>query len=148
MAQQSSEKKGSLQPFHLALPVDDLSAAMRFYNGTLGCTLGRSSEQWIDFNFFGHQLVTHLVPEDLTADERNEVDGDAVPVRHFGIVLEWDGWENLIERLRKKECPFLLEPKIRFQGQAGEQGTFFIRDPARNALEFKTFRNLDQLFAK
>lgn len=133
-------------PFHLAIPVSDLGAAKAFYHDLLGCPLGRHSDQWIDFDFFGHQLVTHLTREPETA-ARNEVDGDAVPVRHFGCVLEWSVWEALSKTLEVAGVPFLLEPKIRFAGQPGEQGTFFVKDPSGNALEFKTFRDRDQLFA-
>lgn len=136
-------------PFHLAIPVDDLNAAHAFYHGVLGCPLGRQSDHWIDFDFFGHQLVTHLAPDDVAAmrDQRGAVDGDAVPVRHFGCVLDWPIWESLAERLKSSNVEFVLDPKVRFKDKPGEQGTFFVRDPAGNALEFKSFRNMDQLFA-
>ncbi|MEL6507832.1 MAG: VOC family protein [Pseudomonadota bacterium] len=133
-------------PFHLAIPVTNLLAAKAFYHGVLGCALGRQSDDWIDYNFFGHQLVTHL-SDDMGADICNAVDGDAVPVRHFGCVLEWSAWEALATSLRQADVPFLLEPRIRFAGEPGEQGTFFVKDPSGNALEFKTFRDADRLFA-
>jgi extradiol dioxygenase family protein len=136
-----------LDPFHLAIPVDDLAAAERFYGGFLGCPKGRSSERWIDFNFFGHQLVAHLSPEECAAARCNEVDGEQVPVRHFGIVLEPNAWRGLADRLKAAGVTFLIEPEIRFAGQPGEQGTFFLKDPAGNALEFKCFDDPSRLFA-
>ena len=139
----------SLQPFHLAVAVADLGEARRFYGGLLGCAEGRSSAQWVDFDFFGHQLVAHL---DHSASARrpvhNAVDGKDVPVPHFGVVLEWDSWHQLADRLRAAGVRFGIEPGIRFQGQVGEQATMFFQDPSGNALEFKTFRDLAQLFAK
>lgn len=139
----------SLQPFHLAVPVSDLAEARRFYGGLLGCPEGRSSPEWVDFDFFGHQLVAHL---DADAGSRqaahNEVDGQHVPVPHFGVVLEWQQWHDLAERVRAAGVRFGIEPGIRFQGQVGEQATMFFLDPSGNALEFKAFRDLSQLFAK
>jgi hypothetical protein len=139
----------SLQPFHLAVPVDDLAAARRFYAGLLGCPEGRSSPEWVDFDFFGHQLVAHL-DHDRSARvaTSNEVDGKDVPVPHFGVVLEWDHWHRLAETLRSGGVRFGIEPGIRFQGQVGEQATMFFFDPAGNALEFKSFRDPSRLFAK
>jgi len=135
--------------FHLAFPVDDLNAARAFYAGLLQCPEGRSSQHWIDFDLFGHQIVAHLAPEECTAAKTGAVDGKAVPVRHFGLVLEWADWEKLAERFRQAGTPFVIEPYVRFEGQPGEQGTFFVRDPAGNALEFKTFRDIDgQVFAR
>ena len=138
-------------PFHLAIPVDDLSAARRFYGELFGCPEGRSADHWVDFDFFGHQLVCHLAPGDGSA-HHNPVDGDAVPVPHFGVVLAMDRWQALAEHLTEQlpglGLAFVIEPRVRFRGQAGEQATFFLRDPAGNALEFKAFRNIDQLFAK
>ena len=131
-----------MQPFHLALPVHSLAQARAFYGELLGCIEGRSAERWIDYNFFGHQLSVHLV-DDLDTIATNAVDGDAVPARHFGIVLPWEEWEALHPRFEH----FRIEPKIRFQGEVGEQGTFFVDDPSGNALEFKTFRDMGQLFA-
>ena len=133
--------------FHLAFPVTDLEDTREFYINTLGCTQGREAPKWIDFNFYGHQISAHVRPEECKEISTNGVDGDAIPVRHFGIVLPWDQWTTLHERLTEKNYPFLLAPKIRFQGQAGEQGTFFIQDPSGNCLEFKTFRDFSNLFA-
>lgn len=137
-----------MPPFHLAFPVDDLAAARRFYGGLLGCAEGRSSEQWIDFDFFGHQVVAHLAPDELTRTATNAVDGHAVPVRHFGVVLDWDSWHAMAERLRQAGVVFLIEPGIRFAGLPGEQATMFFLDPAGNALEFKAFRRIEQMFAR
>ena len=136
-------------PFHLAIPVDDLAAAEDFYAGLLGLRVGRRSPSWIDFDLAGHQLTAHLVERTPSSQEgpRNAVDGDAVPVRHFGLVLAWDDWEALVEHLRAARRPFLIEPRIRFEGQPGEQATCFVRDPAGNALEFKAFRDPTRLFA-
>ncbi len=134
-------------PFHLAFPVDALAAAEAFYGDLLGCERGRRSDQWIDFNFFGHQVVAHLAPGECQGAGTNPVDGDAVPVRHFGAVLDWADWAALADKLRAAEWPFLIAPRTRFEGEPGEQGTFFVEDPAGNALEFKAFRQLDQLFA-
>jgi uncharacterized protein len=139
----------ALQPFHLAVPVADLGEARRFYGGLLGCAEGRSSSEWVDFDFFGHQLVAHL---DHSGSARksvhNAVDGKDVPVPHFGVVLEWHRWQELAERLRGAGVAFGIEPGIRFQGKVGEQATMFFQDPSGNALEFKAFRDLSQLFAK
>ena len=137
-----------MQPFHLAIPVHDLPAARHFYHEVLGCPLGRTDPKWIDFNFFGHQLSVHLKPEECHLAETNAVDGEQVPVRHFGLVLEWSEWEKLAERIRGLNALFLIAPTIRFAGKVGEQGTFFMRDPSGNALEFKTFKDIgSQLFA-
>lgn len=137
----------SIQPFHLAIPVTDLAAAEGFYGDLLGCERGRQSPEWIDWNFFGHQLVTHLVSRMPTAVDPNIVDSKSVPVPHFGVVLEWKDWQALAERLRIAETRFVIEPCVRFEGQVGEQTTMFLLDPAGNALEFKAFRDLKQLFA-
>jgi extradiol dioxygenase family protein len=143
---------GTLTPFHLAFPVDDLARARDFYGRVLGCAEGRSSAEWIDFDFFGHQLVAHLAPPRPAApgagDHHNAVDGHEVPVPHFGVVLPWDDFEALATRLRAAGLRFVIEPYVRFAGQVGEQATMFFRDPAGNALEFKAFRDLGQLFAK
>lgn len=136
----------SLQPFHLAIPVDDLAKAESFYGKLMGCPLGRRSDQWIDFNFFGHQLVTHLAPEECGPAGTSTVDGKAVPVKHFGVVLSPDNWRALATRLQEADLNFIIEPGIRFAGQPGEQGTFFLLDPAGNALEFKYFEDMDALF--
>ncbi|HYE00062.1 MAG TPA: VOC family protein [Alphaproteobacteria bacterium] len=134
-------------PFHLAFPIRDIEETRRFYRDVLGCTVGREAPRWIDFDFFGHQLSAHVRPEELGAVRTNELDGDAVPVRHFGAVLPWAEWEALAGRIRAAGLGFLIEPHVRFQGQPGEQGTFFVNDPAGNALEFKTFRDPKQMFA-
>ncbi len=137
----------TLRPFHLAFPVDDLAAARAFYGGTMGCPEGRSSEQWIDFDFYGHQIVAHLSPGsgDRAA---NAVDGHDVPVPHFGIVLEMAQWQELADRLVAAGTRFEIEPTVRFKGQPGEQATMFFRDPAGNALEMKAFEDLGRLFAR
>lgn len=138
----------SLPPFHLAIPVDDLANARAFYGDLLGCVEGRSSEQWIDWDFYGHQLVTHVAPDRLLPPATNSVDGHAVPVPHFGVVLDMDRWQALAERVKAAGIEFVIEPYIRFQGQPGEQATMFFYDPAGNALEFKAFKDLGNLFAK
>jgi uncharacterized protein len=138
-----------LQPFHLAVPVNDLAEARHFYGGLLGCAEGRSSPDWVDFDFFGHQLVAHV--DHSGAPRRpvyNAVDGKDVPVPHFGVVLDWDHWHQLAEKLRAAGVEFGIEPGIRFKGQVGEQATMFFQDPSGNALEFKAFRDMGQLFAK
>ncbi len=133
--------------FHLAIPVDDLSAAEAFYAGILQCQIGRSAEQWIDFDLMGHQVTTHQVAEKLSHAD-NEVDGETIAVPHFGLILDWQHWEDLMERLRECQVTFTLPPTIRFEGAVGEQATAFVQDPAGNVLEFKAFRNPDQVFAR
>ncbi len=138
----------SLSPFHLALPVTDLDQTLRFYTEVLGCATGRRSERWVDLDFFGHQLVLHLVePEDHPASATNSVDGHAVPASHFGPILGWEAFHVLADNLRRADVSFVIEPNIRFQGRAGEQATMFIADPSRNHLEFKAFRDIKMLFA-
>jgi extradiol dioxygenase family protein len=139
-----------LTPFHLAIPVRELGSARAFYGGLLGCAEGRSSADWVDFDFFGHQLVCHLVTgTGARAAAHNPVDGHDVPVPHFGMVLEMPDWESLAARLRKAGVAFVIEPHVRFPGQPGEQATMFLIDPSGNALEFKSFRDIaGQLFAK
>ena len=136
-----------LQPFHLAFPVHDLAAARAFYGGLLGCTEGRSSDQWVDFDLFGHQIVAHLDPTAKPVAVANAVDGHEVPVPHFGVVLAWDDWHALVDRLKAADVQFGIAPYVRFKGQVGEQATMFFRDPSGNALEFKAFRDPSQLFA-
>ena len=136
-----------LQPFHLAFPVHDLAAARAFYGGLLGCPEGRSSDHWIDFDLRGHQIVAHLDPTAKPVAVKNAVDGHDVPVPHFGVVLEWDDWHALADRLKAAGTKFGIEPYVRFKGQVGEQATMFFRDPSGNALEFKAFRDPRQLFA-
>ncbi len=134
--------------FHLAFPVDDLDKAREFYGGVLECEEGRCSNHWIDFNLFGHQIVAHLAPEAVGVRHRNEVDADNVPVPHFGIVLPMDEFREFADKLKSKNVEFIIEPKIRFEGEIGEQATMFFLDPARNALEFKAFADFSQVFAK
>jgi extradiol dioxygenase family protein len=134
-------------PFHLAIPVTNLADADAFYGSLMGCEKGRSSEHWIDWNFFGHQLVTHLVAQMPTLPAPNEVDSKAVPVPHFGVVLSMHDWRTLADKLLASGQSFVIDPYIRFAGKVGEQGTFFLLDPAGNALEFKGFADDTQLFA-
>lgn len=138
----------NLSPFHLAIPVYNLEACRNFYKEILGCSEGRSSDEWVDFNFFGHQLVIHYKPKSDEELHHNSVDGKHVPVPHFGVVLPWDSFMTLSDRLKSKNIYFIIEPYIRFEGKSGEQITMFFYDPSGNALEFKAFKNIDQLFAK
>ena len=138
----------TIPPFHLAFPVHDLAEARRFYGELLGCPEGRSSPEWVDFNLHGHQIVAHLAPGACGPNQTNAVDGHGVPVRHFGVVLPMPQWEALAERLRAAGTAFVIEPYIRFKGEAGEQATMFLLDPSGNALEFKAFANLESLFAR
>ncbi|SRR5579883_1741850 len=137
-----------LSPFHLAFPVHDLGLARAFYGELLGCPEGRSCAEWVDFNFYGHQIVAHLAPQETRAPQRNTVDDHGVPVRHFGIVLPMADWEALASRLRAKGVRFLVEPYIRFKGQPGEQATLFFLDPSGNAIEIKAFSDMTRLFAQ
>ena len=138
----------SLPPFHLAFPVDDLGAARRFYGELLDCPEGRSADEWIDFDLYGHQIVAHLAPEAARARATNPVDGEDVPVPHFGIVLPMEEWKALAGRLEEAGVEFVIEPTVRFGGQPGEQATMFFLDPAGNALEFKAMADPAKLFAK
>ncbi len=139
----------NIQPFHLAMPVDNLAKARTFYGDILGCEEGRSSDKWIDFNLFGHQFVAHLTNSVTITDKpTNEVDGHHVPVPHFGVILDWDSWQALGERLKQKKVVFIIEPTIRFKGLVGEQATMFFKDFSGNALEFKAFRDQSQIFAR
>lgn len=138
----------SLPPFHLAFPVHDLAAARRFYGDLLGCPEGRSSSAWVDFNFHGHQIVAHLAPEEAGHHATSAVDGDAVPVRHFGAVLELAAWQALADRLVRAGARFIIEPHVRFAGEVGEQHTMFFLDPSGNAIEFKAFADPNRLFAR
>lgn len=133
--------------FHLAFPVTDIAATRAFYVDVLGCKVGRCAERWIDFDLAGHQLSAHLVEAQLARAETNPVDGDNVPVRHFGLILEWRAWHEFAERLRELGTRFLIEPHIRFQGEVGEQATMFVVDPSGNALEFKSFQDPRRVFA-
>ena len=138
----------SLPPFHLAFPVDDLAAARRFYGELLGCPEGRSAEEWVDFDLYGHQIVAHLAPESAPRRATNEVDGEHVPVPHFGLVLAMRDWKGLAAKLQEAGVEFVIEPTVRFAGQPGEQATMFLLDPAGNALEFKAMADPAKLFAK
>jgi len=138
----------SLPPFHLAFPVDDLAAARRFYGELLGCPEGRSADHWVDFDLHGHQIVAHLAPDAVPRRAANEVDGEDVPVPHFGLVLAMDQWKALAERLRQAGVEFVIPPTVRFEGEPGEQATMFLLDPAGNALEFKAMADPANLFAK
>jgi extradiol dioxygenase family protein len=134
--------------FHLAFPVHDLEATRAFYVGRFGCAVGREADRWIDFDFFGHQITAHLVDRDEHATATNAVDGDDIPVRHFGVILDWDAWNELADRWRSEGVEFLVEPHVRFAGQVGEQATLFVRDPSGNAIELKSFRDPSRVFAR
>lgn len=133
--------------FHLAFPVTDLASARTFYEGTLGCSVGRQSDRWIDFDFYGHQITAHLVDEGESTVATNAVDGVDVPVRHFGMILPWEDWHRLMDRLQTAGTNWLLQPQTRFEGQPGEQATAFLLDPCGNGLEFKSFRDACSVFA-
>jgi extradiol dioxygenase family protein len=137
-----------LPPFHFAFPVDDLAAARRFYGELLGCPEGRSAEHWVDFDLYGHQIVAHFAPDRVHARSTNPVDGEHVPVPHFGLVLAMDQWAALARRLQDAGVEFVIPPTVRFQGQPGEQATMFLLDPVGNALEFKAMAQPENLFAK
>jgi uncharacterized protein len=139
---------GLLSPFHVAFPVHDLESARLFYGEILGCAEGRSSQDWVDFNFYGHQIVAHLAPRESGPAVRNTVDGHGVPVRHFGLVLPMPEWQALAARLRARGVRFLIEPYLRFESQPGEQATMFFLDPSGNAIEIKAFADITQLFAR
>ncbi len=138
----------SVSPFHIAIPVHNLAECREFYREVLNCEEGRSSDHWVDFNLFGHQLVIHYKPKTEEDRYANPVDGKQVPVPHYGVVLPWEDFQNFADHLRNKGIDFIIEPYIRFEGQVGEQATMFFNDPAGNALEFKAFKDMDQLFAK
>ena len=144
----SAQLASVIQPFHLAFPSHDLNASRAFYLDLLGCKEGRASPHWVDFDFYGHQIVAHLSPGEAGHRHTSSVDGEDVPVRHFGVVLSMPQWESLAERLRAAGTTFVIEPQIRFKGQVGEQATMFFLDPCGNALEFKAFKDMGQLFAK
>jgi len=134
--------------FHLAFPVHDLASARRFYGDLLGCPEGRSSPEWVDFDFYGHQIVAHLSPDECGHRHTSPVDGEDVPVRHFGAILPMADWESLAGKLKSAGTEFIIEPQVRFKGQVGEQATMFFLDPSGNALEFKAFGDISQVFAK
>ena len=137
----------SIRPFHLAFPVTDLATTRHFYETILGCTVGRTSETWIDFNLFGHQITAHLCSGKSEQTPTNLVDGKSVPVRHSGVILQMEQWEALAEKLKQHDIRFIIEPYIRFKGEVGEQATMFFLDPSGNALEFKAFRQDEAIFA-
>ena len=137
-----------LSPFHLAIPVNDLIKSRNFYGQVLELEEGRSSDHWVDFNFFGHQLVIHLKDNHSNEEDTNHVDGKDVPIPHYGIILEWDQFQNFSNLLKKKKINFIIKPYIRFKGLIGEQATMFFKDPSGNALEFKSFRDPNQIFKK
>ncbi|SAK80215.1 glyoxalase/bleomycin resistance protein/dioxygenase [Caballeronia arvi] len=143
-----STTQHAMPPFHLAFPVHSLAAAREFYGELLGCPEGRSSDAWVDFNFYGHQIVAHLAPEEVGHRSTSAVDGDAVPVRHFGAVLSIPQWEELADKLRAAGTRFIIEPHVRFKGEVGEQATMFFLDPSGNAVEIKAFADMSSLFAK
>jgi len=134
--------------FHLAFPVRELFATRTFYGGLLGCPEGRSSTEWVDFDFFGHQIVAHLSSDESTHKAYNQVDGEKVPVRHFGVILAMDEWRALAEKLKRANVDFVIAPTVRFEGQSGEQATFFINDPSGNSLEFKSYDDETRIFAR
>jgi extradiol dioxygenase family protein len=134
-------------PFHLAFPVKDLASTRAFYEGLLGCSVGRTSDRWIDFNFWGSQITAHLVDEAEIEASTNPVDGKNIPVKHFGAILTWEEWEALAEKLKMHSIAFIVEPYVRFKGEVGEQGTMFFLDPSGNAIEFKSFQDFSQIFA-
>ena len=138
----------AIRPFHVAFPVNDLAITRKFYSEVLGCKIGRSAERWIDFDLYGHQISAHLVENWKGGASTNPVDGKNVPVLHWGVILDMDNWEALAERLKKHSIKFIIEPYIRFKGEVGEQATMFFLDPSGNALEFKAFKDIGQLFAK
>ncbi|MCW5520967.1 VOC family protein [Aureitalea sp. L0-47] len=140
--------KNNIRPFHLAIPVNEIPKNRAFYRDILGCSEGRSSDHWVDFDFFGHQLVIHLKEQEKEDAHTNPVDGKDVPVPHFGVVLTMEDFKQLSESLREQNIKFIIDPYIRFEGEVGEQATMFFKDPSGNALEFKAFKNLDHLFAK
>ena len=141
-------QKNNIQPFHLAIPVNDLEKSRDFYKNILGCKEGRSSDHWVDFNLFGHQLVIHLKEKLEEKTKTNSVDGKDVPIPHFGVILEWNQFHEFSNILNKKDVKFIIEPYIRLEGLPGEQATMFFKDPCGNALEFKSFKDFNQIFSK
>lgn len=143
-----SQTSATIPPFHLAFPVHSIAAARAFYGELLGCPEGRSAPEWVDFNFYGHQIVAHLAPEEAGHRQTSAVDGDAVPVRHFGVVLTMPQWQAIADKLTQAGVKFIIEPHIRFKGEVGEQATMFFLDPSGNAVEIKAFADMASLFAK
>ena len=140
--------QSELPPFHLAFPVHSIAAARGFYGAMLGCPEGRSAEDWVDFDFFGHQIVAHLAPGEAGHRQTSHVDGDEVPVRHFGVVLPMATWQSVADKLKREGVDFIIEPHVRFRGEPGEQATTFFLDPSGNALELKAFADIKALFAR
>jgi hypothetical protein len=136
----------SIRPFHVAFPVNDLEATLHFFKEILNCKIGRTSEKWIDFDLFGHQITAHLTDQPIKEPPANEVDGQQVPIKHFGVILAWQQWHDFADQLKGKSVKFIIEPQIRFKGQAGEQATMFFLDPSGNALEFKAFKEDEHIF--
>lgn len=136
----------AIRPFHLAFPVKDLAATRQFYASVLGCKVGRSADSWIDFDFYGHQISAHLVPENVIDRRSSPVDGKNVPVSHWGVILDWDDWHALAERLTQAGTEFIIAPYLRFKGEPGEQATMFFQDPSGNCLEFKSFKDDSHIF--
>ncbi len=136
-----------MYPFHLAFPVNNLEKTRQFYESLLGCRVGRISDRWIDFDFWGSQITAHLTEGEINKPSDNPVDGHNVPIRHFGAILKWEDWENMAQKLRQHGIQFIIEPYIRFKGEAGEQATMFFLDPSGNAIEFKSFKDFNQIFA-
>ncbi|MEM8909510.1 MAG: VOC family protein [Bacteroidota bacterium] len=137
-----------MAPFHLAFPVSDLQQTRQFYEELLGCEVGRTAERWIDFNFWGNQISAHLVDQSAEEEPHNLVDGKQVPVKHFGAILEWEEWTALAQKLEAHQTEFIIAPYVRFAGEVGEQATMFFLDPSGNAIEFKSFKDFNQIFAK
>ena len=135
-------------PFHLAFPINDIEETKSFYKKHFNCEIGREDKKWVDFDFYGHQLSAHLRPEELKNTKKNSVDGKDVPVRHFGVILEWETWHQLSSKLKENDIDFIIDPYIRFKGEVGEQATMFFLDTSGNALEFKSFKDSSQVFAK
>ena len=135
-------------PFHLAFPINDIEETKSFYKKHFNCEIGREDKRWVDFDFYGHQLSAHLRPEELKNTKKNSVDGKDVPVSHFGVILEWETWHQLSSKLKENDIDFIIDPYIRFKGEVGEQATMFFLDPSGNALEFKSFKDSSQVFAK
>ena len=135
-------------PFHLAFPINDIEETKSFYKKHFNCEIGREDKKWVDFDFYGHQLSAHLRPEELKNTKKNSVDGKDVPVRHFGVILDWETWHQLSSKLKENDIDFIIDPYIRFKGEVGEQATMFFLDPSGNALEFKSFKDSSQVFAK
>ena len=135
-------------PFHLAFPINDIEETKSFYKKHFNCEIGREDKKWVDFDFYGHQLSAHLRPEELKNTKKNSIDGKDVPVRHFGVILEWETWHRLSSKLKENDIDFIIDPYIRFKGEVGEQATMFFLDPSGNALEFKSFKDSSRVFAK